>query len=114
MIARCWRRLADYVVCWQWKCWLVFNPSLCLAQLYKEAAFWNLKELQLAIEEEKVRSALRSYLYALLTLSCRNGVFVPCIIDRTQLHLRKDIDTINKDAWWRQSPKYVVVMCRLL
>ncbi len=32
-----------------------------LAQLYKEAAFWNMKELQIAIEENKVKPAYFSF-----------------------------------------------------
>ena len=47
-----------------------------LAQLYREAAFWNLKQLQIAIEEEKLH-----------------------------LRKEKLADN-EKDLWWRKQPKY--------
>ena len=45
-------------------------PCLVVPQLYREAGFWNLKQMQRAIEEEKVIQPISSHRLC-LSVCCR-------------------------------------------
>jgi hypothetical protein len=82
-----------------------------LAQLYREASFWNLKQMQKAIEETKVRNVCCCVVLVASWLILSSLCSFSSLFPLSKLHLiTEKPDKIDKDIWWRKLPNWWVAV----